>query len=156
MPNSVLIIRIRGYAATPWQIQDTLEMLRLPRRFNAMVYPYNESIKGMLMKVQSYITWGELNEEGAELLISKLRTVGNKKLDEDFIKKSFGLEKGEFVKKLVAGEIQLNKYAEVISLPIRLHPPVGGFKGKVNRPYKNKGEFGYRGIEINKLLKRMI
>lgn len=156
MSNSILIIRIRGYAETPWKIQDTLEMLRLPRRFNAMVYPYSDSMKGMLMKVQPYVTWGELNEEGAKLLLTRLRLVGNRKINDEFIKKYFGLEKNEFITKLVTGEIRLNKYSEIISLPIRLHPPIGGFKGKVNRPYKDKGEFGYRGAEINNLLKRMV
>lgn len=156
MSNSILVIRIRGYASTPWNIQETLEMLRLPRRFNAMVYPYTESIRGMLIKVQPYVTWGELNEEGAEILISKLRTVNHNKVDNEFIKKYFSLEKSEFVKKIAEGEIKINKYSSLLSLPIKLRPPSGGFKGKVSKPYKNKGEFGYRGIEINNLLKRMI
>ncbi|AWR97301.1 50S ribosomal protein L30 [Acidianus sulfidivorans JP7] len=156
MPRSLLIIRIRGYASTPWNIQQTLEMLRLPRRFNAMIYPDTKDIKGMLIKVQPYVTWGELNEEGAELILSKLKTLHHENINDEYVKKYFGITKEDLKQKIVNGEIKINKYSSVFLLPIRLHAPSGGFKGKINAPYKNKGEFGYRGIEINNLLRRMI
>ncbi|ARM75944.1 50S ribosomal protein L30 [Acidianus manzaensis] len=156
MAGSLLIIRIRGYASTPWNIQETLEMLRLPKRFNAMVYPNDNNIKGMLIKVQPYITWGELNEDGAELILSRLKTLDHNGLTDEVAKKYFGMDKGELKQKIVSGELKINKYSSIFSLPIRLHAPSGGFKGKINSPYKNKGEFGYRGIEINNLLKRMV
>lgn len=66
--TTIAIVRIRGYAGAPWFINDTLEMLRLPRKFNAMVYPLTPSIEGMLRVAEPYITWGELNEEGASTL----------------------------------------------------------------------------------------
>ncbi len=37
----------------------------------------------------------------------------------------------------------------------RLHPPRGGFKKTIKRP-RPKGELGYRGEEINKLIARML
>jgi len=37
----------------------------------------------------------------------------------------------------------------------RLHPPKGGFKGTIRRPYKSGGELGYRGAAINDLILRM-
>ncbi len=37
------IVRIRGYAGAPWYINDTLKMLRLSKKFNAMVYPKTDS-----------------------------------------------------------------------------------------------------------------
>lgn len=151
----VAIVRIKGYAGAPWYINDTLEMLRMPRKFNAMVYPLTPSLKGMLRVVEPYVTWGELNEEGARALVERLKVKGGKKLDEQALKTLNVSSKDELVKALVEGKLQLHKYDDVLSLPIRLHPPKGGFKGKVNRPYKMKGEFGYRGLEINKLLVRM-
>jgi len=36
-----------------------------------------------------------------------------------------------------------------------LHPPKGGFKGTIRRPYKSGGELGYRGAAINDLILRM-
>jgi len=38
----------------------------------------------------------------------------------------------------------------------RLRPPKKGFKGKVKRSFAAGGEAGYRGEEINELLKRMV
>jgi large subunit ribosomal protein L30 len=36
-----------------------------------------------------------------------------------------------------------------------MHPPKKGFKTSVKRPYKSKGELGYRGEKINELAVRM-
>jgi len=38
----------------------------------------------------------------------------------------------------------------------RLTPPKGGFKRTTKRAWTDGGELGYRGDEINKLLRRMI
>ena len=37
----------------------------------------------------------------------------------------------------------------------RLHPPSKGFKGKVKRSYTAGGVTGYRGENINSLIKKM-
>ena len=159
MPAKLLgIIRIRGYAGTPWYIQDTLEMLRLRRRFNAMIYEDTPSIRGMLKVAEPYITWGELNEEGLRLLLSRLYVKpGNARINDEFLKSKLKIESfEEFVKKIYEGQLKLHKLDDYFKLPIRLHPPTGGFKGKINRPYNLKGEFGYRGEKINELIKRMV
>lgn len=152
------VIRIRGYAGAPWFIQDTLELLRLKRNFNAMIYEDTPSIRGMLKITEPYITWGELNEEGIKLLLSKLYIKpGNQKINDDFLKNKLKIEGYiEFVKKISEGQLKLHKLDRYFNLPIRLHPPSGGFKGKINRPFKLKGEFGYRGDKINELIKRMV
>ncbi|MDT7875681.1 MAG: 50S ribosomal protein L30 [Sulfolobaceae archaeon] len=150
------IIRIRGYAASPWYIQDTLEMLRLGKRFNAMIYLKTPSLEGMLRLASPYITWGELNEEGLKLLLTRLRTINNERITDEYLKKTLNVDIDGFVKKLESGEIKLNKLDNYFKLPIKLHPPKGGFKGKINRPYNAKGEFGYRGDKINELIKRMV
>jgi large subunit ribosomal protein L30 len=36
-----------------------------------------------------------------------------------------------------------------------MHPPKKGFKRTVKRPYRDRGELGYRGEAINELIKRM-
>jgi len=38
----------------------------------------------------------------------------------------------------------------------RLHPPRGGFKGSIRKPYGAGGELGYRGAAINELIRRML
>ncbi|MCI4456075.1 MAG: 50S ribosomal protein L30 [Sulfolobus sp.] len=150
------IVRIRGYAGAPWYINDTLKMLRLSKKFNAMVYPKTDSIEGMLRKAEPYITWGELNLEGAIALVKRLRIKGGTSLDSIPELKEKGItNEQELAKAIIEGTVLIHKMDNVFSLPIRLHPPSGGFKGKINRPYKLKGEFGYRGDKINELLVRM-
>ncbi|AEB96048.1 50S ribosomal protein L30 [Metallosphaera cuprina] len=150
---SILAIRIRGSAATPWQAQETLTMLNLSKQYNAVVYPRNDSIIGMLRKVQSYITWGELNSEGAKALISRIET-SHGKLNDKIIKEKFH-STDELIQRLVQGEVKLSEI-EGVKLPIRLHPPKGGFKGKTNAFIGAGGEVGYRGEKINELVKRMV
>ncbi|BFH73467.1 50S ribosomal protein L30 [Sulfurisphaera javensis] len=152
------IIRIRGYAGTPWYIQDTLKLLRLPRRFNAMIYEDTPSIRGMLKVAEPYVTWGELNEESLKLLLTRLETkIGHKRITDEILKTQLKIDGYDsFVKKIMTGELKLHKLDDYFKLPIRLHPPSGGFKGKINRPFNVKGEFGYRGEKINELIKRMV
>lgn len=153
------IIRIRGYAGTPWYIQDHLEKLRLKRRFNAMIYPEDNGILGRVRTVQSYVTWGELNYEGLKLLLTRLYTINGIRVerDLDLLKSKLKLENFEsFVNAIFEGKLLLHKLDDYFKLPIRLHPPRGGFKGKINRPYGQKGEFGYRGEKINELIRRMV
>ena len=37
----------------------------------------------------------------------------------------------------------------------RLRPPTKGFKGNIKKSYRAGGELGYRGEDINELVKRM-
>ncbi|AHC50982.1 50S ribosomal protein L30 [Sulfolobus acidocaldarius SUSAZ] len=156
MNELIGVIRIRGWAATPWYIQDTLSMLRLKNAFNAMIYPKDSSIQGMLNLVSSYVTWGELNDEGLRLLVSKLEISKGKKVNEEYVKDKLNVDFQSFVESIKDGKLRLNKLNETFSLPIRLHPPKGGFKGKVSRPFRAGGEFGYRGDKINELIRRMV
>ena len=158
MPKLLGIIRIRGYAATPWFIQDTLKLLRLEKNFNAMIYEDSKTLRGMLKIIEPYVTWGELNEEGIKLLLSRLYTKpGKDRINNEFLKTKLKIEEyNEFVKRISEGQLKLHKLDYYFKLPIRLHPPSGGFKGKISRPYNLKGEFGYRGEKINELIKRMV
>jgi large subunit ribosomal protein L30 len=43
---------------------------------------------------------------------------------------------------------------DVIKIPLTMHPPRHGYEG-IKRNYSNGGALGYRGDEINDLIKRM-
>jgi large subunit ribosomal protein L30 len=156
MSNSVIAIRIRGSAAAPWNIEETLDMLRLKRPFNAMIYPHNDSIRGMLMKVQSYITWGNASDKAIDLLLGKIYTTKGDLINEKFIKDNLSMSWEDLKQGILEGKLPINKYDNLFKLPICLHPPRGGFKGKINKPYGTGGEFGYRGDKILELIERMI
>lgn len=151
---SILVVRIRGNASAPWDLQEVLEMLRLGKQYSAMVYPKRDDIVGMIRKVQSYVTWGELNMDGAKALLARIETAKGV-IDQQFVEKELGLSMEDFIKKLVEGEIKLNSISS-LKLPIRLHPPRKGFKGKINSFIGSGGELGYRGEKINELVRRMV
>lgn len=136
------VIRIRGGAGTSRKILDTLDMLNLKRKFNCTLVPENESYKGMLRKVQNFVTWGEVDEDTMELLLDR-RGSGAEGQDFDTEKVVKGLKGGETL-----NELGLKRR-------MRLTPPSGGFKKSVKKIYPG-GEAGYRGDKINELLKKMI
>lgn len=121
-----------------------------------MIYPYTDSLRGMLIKVEPYVTWGEITEEGLNALLNRLETSSGEKITEEYVKTKLSMDLATFRTKILSGELLLNKFDDEFELPIRLHPPSGGFKGKINTPYKAKGVFGYRGSDINNLIKRMV
>lgn len=135
-------IRIRGSVGLKKDIKDTLAMLRLHRKMHCVLLKESDSVNGMLKKVRSFITYGEVDDNILKLLIKKRgRKPGNKRLTEKEVEEVF--------KKIKSGE-KLE-----IKPVFRLTPPSKGFKRSIKQHYP-KGELGYRGKEINELLKRMI
>ncbi|MCS7093789.1 MAG: 50S ribosomal protein L30 [Candidatus Aenigmarchaeota archaeon] len=150
-------VRIRGTVGVPKKIEDTLNLLRLKKKFNCNIFLENESIKGMLEKVKDFITYGEIDKETLVLLLKKrlrMRGKENRKVTEEDLKKITGLNNfEEFAEKLMKGELKIKDFEE-FQPNFRLRPPSKGLKSiKEHWP---KGDLGYRGKEINELIKRMI
>ncbi len=153
------IIRIRGIPDTPYDIEYTLRLLRLVRKFHCVLYPDTPSIRGMLAKVKDWVTWGEIDRPTLiELLRKRGRVVGNKPLTDEYVKQKLGLSSiEELADKILREEILFHKLEKYGIKPVfRLHPPRGGFRKSTKKPYGAGGELGYRGIAINELLRRMI
>jgi len=88
----------------------------------------------MLNKCSNYVAYGEINDE----ILQKLLKRGNIEADS---------------KELAAGKYEIRKLNE--QMPVRLHPPRHGYKStKLN--FKQGGSLGYMGLEINKLITRMV
>jgi len=138
------VIRIRGLVGLKRDIKDTLAMLRLHRKMHCVLLKESESTKGMLQKVRNWVTWGEIDDETLKQLIKKRgRKPDNKRLIE--------AEAEEIFKKIK----EIEKVPKEIIPVFRLSPPSKGFKKSIKQHYPD-GELGYRGKEINELLKRMI
>ncbi len=136
------IVRIRGSVNARRTIDSTMEMLKLKKVSNCMIYPKTPVIEGMLRKASTYLTWGEVKEDTlVRLLLKRGRLEGDKKLDEKTAKEL----------SLKVGKESLKKD---IKLPLRLSPPSKGFSS-VKQPFP-RGDAGYRGEKINELLERMI
>lgn len=138
------VIRIKGSVGMRKEIRDTLSMLRLNRRMHCVVLRETDNIKGMIQKVRSWTTYGEIDDNVLKHMIEKRgRKLGDKKLSKEEVKDVFNKIK------------ETGKIPKEIKPVFRLTPPSKGFKKSTKQHYP-KGELGYRGKEINKLLKRMV
>ncbi len=117
--TKLAVIRIRGNAAVPKKIGHALNLLNLKNRNNCVVLEDDGSNKGMIRKVQNFVTFGEIDKDTLKLL--------------------------------------KEKRGEKNSKTFKLSPPKRGFdKGGVRKRHNEGGALGYRGKEINDLLRRMI
>ena len=149
------VVRIRGIVNVRKEVEDTLRMLNLQRNCHATLIDDRPSYLGMLRKVQSYVTWGEASKETISLLLRKRgRTIGNKRITDEYAKK-IGYESIDEI-----ADALFNLKVELKDLPgvkpvFRLHPPRKGFRGSIKKSYSVGGETGYRGEAINELIRRM-
>ena len=138
------VIRVRSNINVNRPLKDTMNMLRLRRINNCVVVPNNETSRGMLKKVENFLTWGEIDQQTLEKVVWKRgRLPGDKRV-----------EKAQA--RALAQKIIKNSSLKESGLKhvFRLTPPSKGHK-PVKRLYP-KGACGYRGKHINELLKRMI
>ncbi len=153
--KTLFVVRIRGGVDAQKTVEATLTMLRMERNNYATIFKENPSYKGMLRKVKDYVTWGEPDVETVKLLLeTRGKLVGDEKVTEEALK-SLGYESIEkLAAAIVAGEVEFSQLNGIKPF-FRMHPPKKGFKRTVKRPYKDRGELGYRGEAINELVKRM-
>ena len=150
------VIRLRGIVGVPQDVEDTLKMLRLHRRNHATLVEDTPPYRGMLQKASGYITYGEIDLETlTELLRRRGRLTGNKPLTDDYVRKLGYSSIEDLARALYEGKVRLKDVPKLKPV-FRLHPPSGGFKKSIKKPYGAGGELGYRGPAINELLKRMM
>jgi large subunit ribosomal protein L30 len=138
------VIRIKGSVGLRKDVADTLSMLRLNRNMHCAVLRETDDIKGMVQKVRNWTTYGEIDDNVLKHLIEKRgRKPGDKRLTKEEVDDAFSKIK------------ETGKVPKEIKPVFRLTPPSKGFKRSTKQHYP-KGELGYRGKEINALLKRMI
>jgi len=144
------IIRLRGKVTRSAQVADTLRMLRLTRQNHCVIVPETPAYRGMVKKVKDFITWGEVTPEVVAKLLLKRGGLTDAVVKENSRFKSVW----DFSQALAKGDATV---ADVKGLRpvLRLHPPKGGFIA-IKRPFRDRGDLGYRGAEINGLLERMI
>jgi len=124
--KKIAVILIRGLVGTRTEIRDTLKMLNLHRKHACTIISNSPARMGMIEKVKDFVTYGEIDDDTLKLLIEKRAQKDPK--DEKKIKPFF-----------------------------RLSPPIGGFERKgIKKHYTIGGVLGYRGENINDLIKRMI
>jgi len=155
MGKCLLAIRIRGGVNASHRVEDTLRMLRVDRNNTATLLDDRPDYLGMLQRAKDYVTWGEPTLETVRLVLEKRgRIVGDHPIDVETLT-ALGYENmNALAKALHTVEAEYHKLTGVKPF-FRLHPPSKGFKRSVKRPFRSRGELGYRGEEINELAKRM-
>ena len=157
---SLILVRIRGTVNITGKISDTLDMLHLQHPNHAVVIPKTESYLGMVNRVKDYVAYGDIDAPTLAALIKQRgKLMGDKPIDDAFVKTATENKYSSvdaFAKACVDGKATIKDLGEDAKPVFRLHPPEGGHKGSTKRHYTVKGELGYRGKEINELIKRMI
>jgi large subunit ribosomal protein L30 len=139
------VVRVRGTVGVTREMADTMLMLRLDRINHCVILPKNPNFEGMLRKAKDFITWGEIDRETLEKLISKRgRFAGDRRVAD----LNYAKELAQFI---LSGK----PVKETGIKPVfRLSPPSKGYKS--TKAIYPKGSLGYRGEKINELIKRMI
>lgn len=150
------VVRVRGTVNIKPDIKKTLQLLRLTRVNHCVLIPENKVTKGMLYVVKDYVTWGTVSQDALHDLIKKRGMItGNKPLTDEYLSSATSFkDTASLAKALFNNEIIYKEIPEVKPL-FRLHPPVQGFEG-IKRSYTMGGALGYRGKDMDKLLKRML
>ena len=60
MAKAYLVIRIKGQADVPYWANTTLNLLKLEKKYRAIILPAKDNTEGMLKKVQHLITIDKL------------------------------------------------------------------------------------------------
>jgi large subunit ribosomal protein L30 len=150
------VIRVRGIVNVKPDIKHTLNLLRLTKINHCVLLEENKIYKGMLQIIKDYTTWGEINKDMlSNLITTRGLLVGDKKISEDYIKSSTSYKNiEELSQAIIDNKFNYKEIPEIKPL-FRLSPPNKGYEG-IKRSFHNGGALGYRGNEINKLIKRML
>ena len=149
------VIRVRGVNNTRKTINATCKLMNIAKIHNLSFIDDRISYRGMLQKAKDTITWGEVNVEMVEQVLSKWgRLPGNKVLTDAYMKEKtkFATIK-DFAKAFVDFKAELKDVPELKPW-FRLHPPRKGYEA-TKLPYSIGGSLGYRGESINQLIKKM-
>ena len=70
----IVVIRIKGDVGLKKPIRETLNRLRLRKKYSCIVLEPNKEQLGMIKKVRDFIAYGEISEEIYKKLIEKRKT----------------------------------------------------------------------------------
>ncbi|MGQ9551340.1 MAG: 50S ribosomal protein L30 [Candidatus Bathycorpusculaceae bacterium] len=152
----IAAVRVRGVISAKREIRETLEMLHLTRNNYAALIDNRPAFLGMLRTAQNFITWGEASKEAVSMLLRKRgKLAGNKNLTDEYAQKAGYKSLEDLAEAVFSCSVEYWKLPNVQPV-FKLHPPSKGFKGKIKKSHRMGGETGYRGEEINELIRRMV
>jgi large subunit ribosomal protein L30 len=147
-----MVIRVRGTIHARHDMIQTLEHLHLQRPNHATILPETEAFRGMLTKVQGYVTWGEAEPETVGILLKER----GKRTDGSPLTET-GTETVETnLPALTKSVLQTGLLRATGVRPLfRLRAPKGGWRS-TKKPFALGGALGYRGRAVNELARKML
>jgi len=145
----ICVIRIHGRVKMKKDIVNSLDRLRLRKKYSCIVINPTKEQEAMIKKLRDFVAFGEINTETFEKLIEKRGQFLTKNREGQII------DKKKIDSKNIVDELEKGKKYESLNLKpfFRLHPPRKGIKAKLHFP---KGVLGYNGEKINDLVGRML
>ncbi|HEV2519595.1 MAG TPA: uL30 family ribosomal protein [Thermoplasmata archaeon] len=148
-----MIIRVRGTIHARRDIVETLARLHLVRPNHATVVPEAPSFKGMITKVQGYVTWGEADAETVGLLVRERgRPPAGSSIAPPGPPAPAPADAAPVVETVLAHGLAS---APGLRPLFRLRAPKGGWRS-TKKPFASGGALGYRGRAINDLARKML
>lgn len=137
----IIAIRISGQVNISEEVKETLNRLKLRKKYSAVLLPSSPEMKKHLKKIRDYISYGEIKTE----TLAKLLSERGQPLDKT----------KKIDPKKIMTEIE-NQSLENLGLKpfFRLHPPRGGIEAKKHAGVGN-GVLG-ENKKINELIERML
>jgi large subunit ribosomal protein L30 len=149
-----MVIRVRGSIHARHDIIQTLDQLHLTRPNHATVVREAGEMRGMLTKVQGYVTWGEAEPETLNLLLKERgESVTGERLTDDTARSVARVKDFNDLARAVLVQ-GLSRTPGVKPL-FRLRAPKGGWRS-TKKPFALGGALGYRGRAVNDLARRMM
>ncbi len=138
----LVVIRIEGMVKVRKDVAETLDRMRLRRKYACvLINPNDKNKMGMLRKVKQFVAYGEIDDKVLKELINARGAL---------VDKSGKIDSDKVTKELIGGkklkDLGLKEF-------FRLHPPRKGIKSKLHFP---KGVLGNNGSKINDLIGRML
>lgn len=154
--SKIAIIRISGKNDVKKEIKDTLNMLRLYNKNTCVILENTPSITGMIKKLKDYVTWGEIDENTLNILITKRAKIFGKRQIIPYLKEKLNTDVDTFTKEFFQSKKKLKDIPGMKEF-FRLNPPIKGFERKGTKvQFSLGGALGYRKDKINDLIKRMV
>lgn len=143
-------IKIRSSIKKSSDIQTALKTLGLNKTNSCVILRKNPSNLGLLKVAESVLAYGEINKDSLAVLLKKRAKLSNSKRFD-----WTGSDPDSAAQEIIEGKKSLKDLG--IKRVFGLHPPLKGF-GRMGKkaPFTVKGAFGYRGSNMDELLKRMV
>jgi large subunit ribosomal protein L30 len=129
-------------------------VLHLTRANHATVVPERPEFRGMITRINGYVTWGEADPKTVGLLLEHrgVTETGASLTPEHLAEAGGAKDLGDLAARVAKDGLQ--SVAGLRPL-FRLTPPKGGWKS-TKKPYTRGGALGHRGTAINELVQRMV